>query len=138
MKQSNEGAGSVIGQYHSGGKAVLLRQNGQYEPRNKENQRTYTEQQKKSSLGSGIARHLSFFEKDFSLVNRQQSALQFEDTINIQRDLRREFSREGVSRKEPEKQAHEENSAKSGYHKGSQRSNSFYNNSSLYQNYTNF
>lgn len=108
----------------------MLRQSGLNEHKNKENQRTFTEQQKKSGIMGSGSRHLSFFEKDFSLVHRQPSALHFDDTLNVQRDLRREFSREGLTKKETEKTSViEDIVTRAIYQKGAQRSNSFYNNS---------
>lgn len=85
-----------------------------------EDERPRTEQQRKGFhqgvLGSHKGRHLSFFEKDFSLVQRQHSIQRDpEAPQNVTRDLRSEFNM-------PSPQPHKKASPKM----QPQRSQSFY------------
>lgn len=116
--------------YFSSGKAVLLKQSYLNDSRNKENHRTMTEQNHKksdSAFGSHKAKHLSFFEKDFSLVHRHPSIQRENDTPqNIKRDLRKEFSRERQLNSEGNRQQVEDVLNKGQGRKNAPRSNSFY------------
>lgn len=116
--------------YFSSGKAVLLKQSYLNDSRNKENERTMTEQNHKkteSGFGSHKAKHLSFFEKDFSLVHRHPSIQREGDTPqNIKRDLRKEFSRERHLKSEGNRNQIDDLLSKGQTRKNAPRCNSFY------------